>query len=306
MGRVGVDLYPLQVGVPLEAVDTFGKFLGGSAANVAVAAARLGRRAALIGKVGTDPFGRFVRGDLERLGVSTEFVGTSPRPTPLTFCERYPPNRFPLFFYGGSASPALTLSADELPRAAIGAARVFWVTLTGLSYEPSRTAHLEALRERHRTPWTVLDLDFRPDFWPGGEAQARELARAAIRGCTVVVGNGDECRVATGETDPRTAAARLLDLGVQLVVVKTGPDGVIALTRAGTWAVPGYRVEVVNGLGAGDAFGGALCHGLLGGWSLERTLRFANAAGAYVTTFVECADAMPTPADVTAFMARWV
>src|SRR5918997_4837134 len=169
MGRVGVDLYPEQIGVPLAEVRTFAKSLGGSATNVAVAAARLGARAAVITKVGDDPFGPYVRGALRDFGVDDRWVGTHPSlRTPVVFCEIHPPDHFPLLFYREPAAPDMMIAADELDLAAIRAARVFWTTGTGLSAEPSRSATLAALAERDEArpgAITVHDLDHRPMFW---------------------------------------------------------------------------------------------------------------------------------------------
>lgn len=294
IGRVGVDIYPLQVGVPLEEVTTFGKFLGGSATNVAVATARYGHRAAIITRTGDDPFGRFVRSELTRLGVSADFVGTdSWLPTPVTFCEVFPPDNFPLYFYRYPQAPDLRIAVDELPLAEIADARVYWSTLTGMSAEPSRSAHVAAWQARGRREFTVLDLDYRPMFWHT-EAEATAQAEKALSYSTVAIGNREECRVAVGETDPRRAAAALLERGVDLAIVKLGPQGVFAMTRDEQVEVPAVTVVVVNGLGAGDSFGGAVCHGLIQGWGLERLLRFANAAGALVASRLECSTAMPT------------
>jgi len=302
MGRVGVDLYPLQVGVGLEDVTTFGKFLGGSATNVAVAAARHGRRAAVITRTGDDPFGRFVHRALGELGVDDRFVtAVADLPTPVTFCEIFPPDTFPLYFYRQPTAPDLVIEPGELDLAAVRAARVFWATVTGLSREPSRAAHHAAWAARGRTPLTVLDLDYRPMFWAGEDA-ARAEVRRALGSVTVAVGNLDECAVATGERDPDRAAGALLDAGLDLAVVKQGPAGVLGRSRTETVRVAPARVEVLNGLGAGDGFGGALCHGLLAGWPLDRVLRFANAAGAIVASRLECSTAMPTTAEVDGFL----
>jgi len=298
MGRVGVDIYPLQIGVGLEDVTTFGKFLGGSATNVAVAAARHGRRSAVITRTGADPFGRFVHRALRELGVEDRYVTPVPGlPTPVTFCEIFPPDNFPLYFYRLPKAPDLVIEPDELDLEAIGAARIFWATVTGLSQEPSRAAHHAAWSARKRSPLTVLDLDYRPMFWASADEAGAEVRRA-LPGVTVAVGNLDEVEVATGERDPRKAADALLGAGVELAIVKQGPRGVYARTTTETVEVPPTPVEVVNGLGAGDGFGGALCHGLLAGWPLERVLRFANAAGAIVASRLECSTAMPTTDEV--------
>ncbi|HEX2143213.1 MAG TPA: 5-dehydro-2-deoxygluconokinase [Glycomyces sp.] len=299
MGRVGVDIYPQQIGVGLEDVESFGKFLGGSPTNVAVAAARYGRRAAVVTKTGADPFGRFVRRALQGYGVDDRFVGTSPGlPTPVTFCEIFPPDDFPIYFYRFPKAPDLDIGPDELDFDAIRSAQVFWVTVTGLCQEPSRSATLAALEARGKAGITVLDLDYRPMFWDSPQT-ARDWVKQALPHVTVAVGNREECEVAVGAHDtPAEAALALREAGVSLAVVKQGPKGVLALDDAGQVEVPPVPVDVVNGLGAGDAFGGALVHGLLARWDLERTIRFANAAGAHVAGELACSDAMPTEAEV--------
>ena len=301
VGRVSVDLYPEQVGVPLAEVRTFRKMLGGSPTNVAVAAARLGRRSAVVTRVGDDPFGDYVRQALTGFGVDVSRVGTHPTlRTPLAFCEIFPPDDFPLLFYREPKAPDLELELDEEEAAAVP---LLWTTGTGLSQEPSRSRTLGALRARGRRRWTVHDLDYRATFWPSAE-EAGRCNREALGHATVAVGNAEEVAVALGEElEPADAAAALLDLGLELAVVKLGGAGVLGASRDGVVLVPALEVEVVNGLGAGDAFGGALCHGLLSEWPLERTLRFANAAGALVAGRLGCSDDMPTAAEVEALCA---
>jgi len=298
IGRVGVDIYPLQDDVGLEDVETFGKYLGGSATNVAIAAARHNLRSAVITRTGNDPFGRFVLKELTRLGVSHCFVRTvEGLNTPVTFCEIFPPDHFPLYFYRQPIAPDLVIKNDELDLDSIAQAKVYWSTVTGLSQEPSRSAHHTAWIARGRAQNTVLDLDYRPMFWPNPEAASQEIARA-LEKVTVAIGNREECAIAVGETDPNRAADALLERGVDLAVVKQGPKGVLAKTHNETVEVAPYLVDVVNGLGAGDSFGGALCYGLLNEWSLKRTLRFANVAGAIVAGRRECSTAMPTTEEV--------
>ena len=304
IGRVGVDIYPLQIGVGLEEVESFGKFLGGSATNVAVAAAKHGRGAAVVTRTGADPFGRYVHEELRRLGVSDAYVSAvDGLPTPVTFCEIFPPDDFPLYFYREPKAPDLEIRADELDLDAVREAGVFWATVTGLSQEPSRSAHHAAWDARERRRHTVLDLDYRPMFWASQE-EARAQVQRALGHVTVAVGNRDECETAVGEREPRAAAEALLDLGVELAIVKQGPKGVLARTATETVEVPPHQVDVVNGLGAGDGFGGALCHGLLSEWPLERMLSFANVAGAIVASRLECSTAMPTTTEVEDAMSK--
>ncbi|WP_329616183.1 5-dehydro-2-deoxygluconokinase [Streptomyces brevispora] len=346
MGRIGVDLYPLQTGLPLARVEAFGKFLGGSPTNVAVAAARLGRRVAVVTRTGQDAFGEYLHQQLREFGVDDRWVtAVGEYPTPVTFCEIFPPDDFPLYFYRQPKAPDLDIHASELDLEAVRSARVFWMTGTGLCAEPSCSATLAALRARNRSGITVFDLDWRPMFWeptpeaaedgppdtaaenrprpaadapphPAADNRPRPAAgapphpaasaryREALAHATVAVGNLDECEIATGEREPYAAARALLAAGVELAVVKQGPGGVLAVHRDGTVAdVPPLPVEVVNGLGAGDAFGGALCHGLLAGWDTARIMRYANAAGAIVASRLACSSAMPFPHEVEAALA---
>jgi 5-dehydro-2-deoxygluconokinase len=303
IGRSGVDIYPLQTGVGLEDVETFGKFLGGSPTNVAVAVARLGHTTVALTGVGDDSFGRFVRREMVRLGVSDEFVITSSEfATPVTFCEIFPPDDFPLYFYRRPSAPDMQLRAEDLPLEVIRSAKLFWMSVTGLSEEPSRSAHHAALAARDRAANTVLDLDYRPTFWSTA-AEATEQVRSCLGQFTVAVGNRQECEIAVGETDPDRAADALLAAGVEIAIVKQGPAGTLAKTRDERVVVPPFAIEVVNGLGAGDAFGGSVCHGLLSGWPLRRIIAGASAAGAIVASRLECSTAMPTAAEVEAVLA---
>jgi 5-dehydro-2-deoxygluconokinase len=314
VGRVGVDLYPSvdahpeHVGAPLPAVSSFDRFLGGTATNVAVAAARLGHRSAVLTKVGPDPFGDYVRTALAGFGVDPRFVGTEPGLlTPVVFCALAPPEDPPLLFYRLPVAPDLTLTSDDVPWDTVADVSLLWVTGTGASVEPARSTQHAVLEHRRmnrgpQTRWTVLDLDWRPMFWPSPQDARREYARM-LELVDVAVGNRDEVEVAVGTRDPEEAARRLLDRGLKLVLVKKGGDGVLVATPTSTTTVPPRRVDVVNGLGAGDAFGGALCHGLLAGWDHERTARLANAAGALVAARLACSDAMPTLAELEAILA---
>ncbi|MFI6985590.1 5-dehydro-2-deoxygluconokinase [Embleya sp. NPDC050154] len=298
VGRVGVDLYPQQSGVPLDRVESFARSLGGTATNVAVAAARLGRRSAVLTKVGPDPFGTFVRTALADFGVDPAWVATHERLlTPVVFCALDPPEDPPLLFYRLPVAPDLTLTDEDVPWDLVRDVPVLWVTGTGVSTEPSRGTHRRMLAVRGRRTHTVLDLDYRPMFWPDRETAARRIGEL-VDEATVVVGNRTEVEVAVGTADPDEAARRLLDRGVRLVLVKKGADGVLVATPDGSATVTPRRVEVVCGLGAGDAFGGALVHGLLAGWEPTRIAEYANAAGALVAGRLACADAMPTDAEI--------
>lgn len=297
VGRVGVDLYPQQTG-PLKDVTTFAKFLGGTATNVAVGAARLGHRTAVLTKVGPDGFGTYVREALAGFGVDPSYVGTAEELlTPVVFCELDPPEDPPLLFYRQPIAPDLTLTDRDVPWDVVRDVPVLWLTGTGVSVEPSRTTQLEMLARRGRPAQgsgrhTVLDLDWRPMFWPSVD-EARAEYDAMLDHVTVTVGNRAEVEVAVGTADPHEAAKRLLDRGVELALVKMGAEGVLVATEHSATVVPPHPVDVVCGLGAGDAFGGTLVHGLIAGWNPTRIAEYANAAGAIVASRLACADAMP-------------
>jgi len=298
VGRVGVDLYPEQSGVPLAGVSTFAKSLGGTATNVAVAAARLGRSTSVLTKVGPDGFGEYVRQALREFGVSPEHVGTSAGlQTPVVFCSLDPPADPPLLFYRSPIAPDLTIDEHDVPWDVVESVPLLWVTGTGVSVEPARGTQRKMLERRGRRSHTVLDLDFRPMFWPDTETAHEEIGWM-LDHVTVAVGNRTEAEVAVGTADPDEAASRMLARGVELAVIKKGAEGVLVATAEGRWTVPPQRVEVVCGLGAGDGFGGALIHGLLSGWDPVRIATYANAAGALVASRLACADAMPTADEI--------
>lgn len=311
VGRVGVDLYPEQSGVPLSQVATFAKSLGGTATNVSVGAARLGHSTAVLTKVGPDDFGSYVRQALAGFGVDPSYVGTAPELlTPVVFCALNPPEDPPLLFYRLPVAPDLTLTADDVPWDLVHDVPLLWVTGTGVSVEPARQTQLDMVAYRGRPDsatgrWTVLDLDWREMFWPSPEDARREYG-LMLEHVTVAVGNRAEVDVAVGTSDPEEAARRLLDHGLELALVKKGAEGVLVATKDGMTTVAPQLVEVVCGLGAGDAFGGALIHGLLSGWDLVRCAEYANAAGAIVVSRLACADAMPTIEELEAMVSTRV
>lgn len=301
VGRVSVDLYAREVGVGFDGQQSFTKSVGGSPTNVAVAAARLGRRAAVVTKVGSDAFGDYVRVRLASWGVSTDFVGTDPTgQTPLALAALDPPESPQVVFYRGQAAPDTTLVESDIPRDVVRSCGVLWISEGALAQGSTARAAMAWLGQRERSGHTVLDLDYRPALWPGVEA-ARAAAIEAVRLSTVVVGNRDECEMAVGTRDPDAAADALLSAGVELAIVKLGAEGVLLATSSGRWSIAPVPVQVVCGLGAGDAFGGALSHGLLSGWAAPDIGRFANAAGALVSTHLTCADAMPSLPELEAF-----
>lgn len=285
MGRVGVDLYPNQLETPLRDVRTYTRFVGGFAGNVATGLARLGVQAAILSRVGDDGHGEFVRAFLEAEGVDVRFLRTDPYwQTPPTFCEVWPPDRFPITFYRKPTAPDWQLSLDDFDLDEVLGAPLLYATGTGLAQDPSREATLATMRA-HRGA-TIFDLDWRPTLWerPGDYPG---LAREAIAAAEIVVGNEEEAEAAVGGVEG------LLETGVPTVVLKQGERGATVYEAGEETDVPGHPVEVVNGLGAGDAFAAALGQALVQGLSVVEGVHRGTVAGALVAAQLACSEAMP-------------
>ena len=285
IGRVGIDLYPNQLETPLREVRTFTRFVGGFAGNVATGLARLGVRTAIVSRVGDEGHGEFVRTWLADEGVDVRFLRTDPYwLTPPTFCEVWPPDNFPILFYRRPTVPDWQLSPDDFDREEVASADLLYATGTGLAQSPSRNTTLGALRAHRGT--TIFDLDWRPSLWDEQSAYPG-LAAEAVAAADLVIGNEEE-----------VAAARISD--VPRLIVKRGERGATVFEDGEATDVPGYPVEVVNGLGAGDAFAAAVGHGLFHGLPLVEAVRRGNVAGALVAAQLACSEAMPRLEDLEA------
>jgi 5-dehydro-2-deoxygluconokinase len=278
LGRVGIDLYPNELETPLAEVRTYTRFVGGFAGNVATGLARLGVNVAIVSRVGAEGHGDYVRAWLAGEGVDVRFLATDPYwPTPPTFCEVWPPDRFPITFYRRPTAPDWQLSPEDFDAKEVAEARLLYATGTGLAQSPSRETTLAAL-EAH-TGTTIFDLDWRPTLWDEPDAYPA-LAAEAVAAADIVIGNEEEVE-----------ASRVTD--VPTLVLKRGERGATVYDRGEETEVPGFPVEVVNGLGAGDAFAAALGHGLLQGFTLAEAARRGNVAGAIVASRLACSEAMP-------------
>lgn len=278
IGRVGIDLYPNQLSTPLREVRTYTRFVGGFAGNTATGLARLGVRVAIVSRVGDDGHGEFVRDFLAGEGVDVRWLRTDPYwQTPPTFCEIWPPDHFPITFYRRPTAPDWQISLEDVDLEEAAAAPLLYATGTGLAQSPSRETTLTLL-EGHRGT-SVFDLDLRPSLWERPE-EFPELANRAAAAADLVVGNEEEVE-----------AARLDE--VPVLVLKRGEHGATVYERGEETDVPAWPVEVVNGLGAGDAFAAAMGHGLLRGLSLVEAVRRGTVAGAIVVSQLACSEAMP-------------
>ncbi len=303
VGRVSIDLYGIEAGASFGSEQTFSKSVGGSPSNVAVAAAKLGNHAVLLTKVGSDALGQYIVNKLNSWNVDTQYVSSEPNGlTPVVLAALDPPEDPKLIFHRQPNAPDTTIVASSVSTSLIDDCAVFWMSGCALSHGATAKSSMQWLAQRSRKKHTVIDLDYRPSFWASKDA-AGVAARAAIAHCSVVVGNKTECEMAIGLTDPDKIADKLLGDGVSLAIVKLGADGVMLATADERIRIAPLKIKLVCGLGSGDAFGGALSHGLIHNWSIREIGEFANAAGAYVATKLTCADAMPTDHVLRSFIA---
>ncbi|MCX6423981.1 MAG: PfkB family carbohydrate kinase [Actinobacteria bacterium] len=303
VGRISVDLYAQEAYQSFADPQTFRKSIGGSPTNVAVAAARLGLAAAVATKVGSDPLAPYVLGKLTSFGVDTEFVGIEPGgQTPVVLASLDPPEDPSIIFYRGAAAPDTNILASDISPATIQEAKALWISACALATGETAAACFNWLEQRARKTHTLIDLDYRPSLW-SDVTPARAAAQRAIALSTVVVGNIAECDMAIGETDPLAIADNLLNRGVTLACIKMGGGGVLLASATERVRVEPLRIQLVCGLGAGDAFGGALVYGLINGLSLLAMGELANGAGAYVASRLMCADSMPQLEALTDFIS---
>lgn len=319
IGRSSIDLYSQDIGKAMPDVRNVGAYLGGSPLNIAVGAARLGTSAALVTAVGDDQVGDFILAGLEREGVDTDYI---PRKaghrSSAVLLAVQPPDRFPITFYRDNAAD-VQLGIDDMQAVPFEDARAVVVNGTALAQEPGRSATLSACERAHGAGVPVfLDLDFRANQWHDVRAFGLNI-RSLLSNVDVVIGTEEEINAAM-LTDPADITIRhsqvtapeirgdvaantaALLARVPTVVVKEGERGCTVHAREGALSVPGFPVEVLSVLGAGDAFAAGLITGRLRGWDWYRSARLGNACGAIVVTRLGCADFTPTQAEVDAFV----
>ncbi|MBD8574171.1 5-dehydro-2-deoxygluconokinase [Pseudomonas syringae] len=316
LGRLGVDLYAQQVGARLEDVSSFAKYLGGSSANIAFGTARLGLKSAMLSRVGDDHMGRFLVESLAREGCDVSGIRCDPeRLTAMVLLGLKDRETFPLVFYRENCAD-MALRAEDIDEQLVASSKALLITGTHFSTEQVFRASSQALdyAEKHNVR-RVLDIDYRPVLWglagkADGETRfvadqkvSQHVQRILPR-FDLIVGTEEEFLIAGGSTDLLTALRKVRELSAATLVVKLGPQGCTVIhgaipARLEDGAIyPGVRVEVLNVLGAGDAF----MSGFLSGWLKdaddERCCQLANACGGLVVSRHACAPAMPTPAEL--------
>jgi 5-dehydro-2-deoxygluconokinase len=319
MGRSSIDLYSNDIGAPFVEITSFAAYVGGCPTNVSVGTRRLGMRSALLTAVGEDPVGDFILHFLRREGVETRFIPRKAgKRTSAVLLGIEPPDRFPLVFYRDNCAD-FELTIEDVLAAPIADSRALFISGTGLSKEPSRSATLLAAElARAAGAIVFLDLDFRADQWHDPRAYG-VVIRQALPLVNVAIGTEEEVKAAAGasrvaiaqsqfsspevEGDIASAIRRLTDNALQALVVKRGARGATVYTDDGAAieAAP-FPVEVLNVLGAGDAFASGYLYGSLQHWSWQRSARMGNAVGAIVVTRPACANSMPTLGEVKAFV----
>jgi len=324
MGRSCLDLYSNDVGAAFQDISGFAAYVGGSPTNISVGAQRLGLNSALLTAVGEDPVGDFVLQFLDREGVTTDYIPRKAgRRTSAVALGIEPPDRFPLVYYRDNCADA-ALTIDDVDACPLADTQIFQVAGTNLSVEPSRTATLYAAEVAHGLGKTVvLDVDFRSDQWPDPRAFGVAI-RSVLPNVDIVLGTTDELCASTltdasgvsvtysqvsdahVEGNVEDAVAQIFRKGPGCVVEKTGSDGARIHERHGgdttVSLAPGFPVDIVNILGAGDAFGAGFIKGLVEGRPLVACARLGNACGALVVTRHGCSASMPTWEEVNAFV----
>lgn len=295
MGRSSIDLYSNDVGAPFEEITSFAALVGGCPLNISVGTHRLGLKSALLTGVGNDRVGDFILNFLRKEGVDTQFTPTKDgHRTSAVLLGIQPPDKFPLIYYRDNNAD-IELTIDDVLASPIADSRLLLISGTGLSKEPSRSATQFAAEFATASDTeVVLDIDYRPDQWHDARAFGTTI-RVTLPLCDIAIGTEDEVKAATGAATAEAAVERLL-MGVRKAVVfKRGGDGASVYLKDGTvHHVRPFKVDVLNVLGAGDAFASGFLYGHLQGWDWAKAARMGNATGAIVVTRQGCANDMPT------------
>lgn len=323
MGRSSIDLYSQDIGSPFNDIKGFDAFVGGSPLNIAVGCARLGINASLLTGVGNDKVGEFIVNFLKNEGVNTHCIPVKNQSrSSAVVLGIEPPDKFPLVYYRDNAADS-QVSIDDVIQAQIEDYKILLINGTALNIEPSRSATFFAteVAEKNNVD-VVLDLDFRADQWHDYRAFGLTV-RAILPKVKIAIGTEEEILAATMSSasqvtikdqqisapeitgDIDASIEQLLSSGIEILIVKRGEDGASIYKANGSREdVPGFPVEVLNVLGAGDAFASGFLYGILQGWDLYKSCRMGNASGAQVVTKKGCANFMPTLQESIEFIEK--
>jgi len=319
-GRSSIDLYSANIGAPFVEIKKFNSYVGGSPLNMAVGAKRLGLKTALITGVGDDQIGDYLLHFLKKEGIETRMISRKPGArTSAVVLGIEPPDNFPLVYYRDNCADS-KVNIDDVIKANIGSCRIFEISATALNIEPTRSAGFFAAEEanRHQVP-ILIDLDFRADQWHDPRSFGVTV-RAFLKSCTIALGTEEEI-LATMLTDPKQiviknqqisapeikgnvndSIQRIMNLGLEALIVKRGAKGSSVYLKDGKVIdIPGFQVEVINVLGAGDAFASGFIYGYLNNWGWEKSCRMGNACGAILVTKQGCSNFSPSFDEVIAF-----
>ena len=322
-GRSSIDLYSANIGADFVEIQSFNAYVGGSPLNMAVGTKRLGLRSALITAIGQDQVGDFLLHFLKKEGVETKFIPRKPGfRTSAVILGIQPPDNFPLVYYRENCADS-KISIDDVIYANVGDCRLFEISATALNVEPSRSAGFFAAEEAVKNNVPILiDLDFRADQWHDPRSFG-VTTRAYLQNCTIALGTEEEI-LATMLSDPNqiritnqqisapeirgnleAAIHKIMALGTEALIVKKGAKGSTVFLKNGEIIdVPGYQVEVMNVLGAGDAFASGFIYGYLNDWDWYKCCRMGNACGAILVTKPGCSNFNPTLDEVMKFIGE--
>ena len=304
VGRISLDFYANESNVSFKDVKTFSMSIGGSPTNVAISAARLGNKSAVITNIGKDAFSDYILEKLKSFGVDTSYVGIDETQfSPAVFAAMDDPYNPTIFFNRPTNAPDTKIPTSRVENQQVEQAKVFWVSACALSSGQTATSIQSWLQVRNLKGYAVLDLDYRPSFWPS-ESVARAETKKAIEYSNILVGNRKEFEVATGLTEPEKIKKNFLGKQITLVILKMGENGVYIANKEEEFIAKPIKVDVRCGLGAGDAFGGMLAHGLINSWDIKKIGNYANAAGAIVASRLMCSDSMPYLSEVDKLLAE--
>jgi len=316
VGRLCIDLNANEINRPMEETLTFTKYVGGSPANITIAASRLGLKGGFIGRVADDAFGRFIVNYLRKEGIDTSAVVTD-KPgsvTGLSFTEIKSPTDCSILMYRDNVAD-LNLEAGDVSEDYVKKAKAIMISGTALAKSPSREAVFRVIELARKHDVVLLfDIDYRPYSWASSD-EIYTYCRLVAEKCDVILGGREEFDLVeraesgdagAGSEQDFATAKTWLSHRAKLVVVKHGGDGSVAFTSDGERFSAGvFPAQVVKTFGAGDSFAGAFIYGLMQGWPIDKCLAYGSASASIVVSSHSCSDAMPTTAQIDAVINRY-